>query len=77
MPNKDLHQVAVAQGYAALHRDLILYQRFQSCLNCAHWQPANGRGVSQGETCLRYKARPPAEVVVYSCGQGWDPDIPF
>lgn len=66
----------VAQAYQALHKDLILHQKFQSCLNCAHWQPAP-KGTAQGEVCLLYKARPPAETVVYSCGPGWEGDIPF
>ena len=64
------------QAYQALHKDLIFHQRFQSCLNCVHWYPAP-KGTAQGEMCLLYKARPPAETLVYSCGQGWEPDIPF
>lgn len=76
MTDQTSKRETTTQAYQVLHRDLIYFQRFRSCLNCVHWQPGQ-KGSSQGETCLLYKARPPAETVVYSCGQGWEADIPF
>ena len=66
----------ITQAYQALHRSLIRHQTFQSCLNCINFQPAP-KGTAQGEMCLLYKARPPAETLVYGCGPGWEGDIPF
>jgi hypothetical protein len=41
-----------------------------SCLNCA-------RFAHNTNTCLKWEQTPPAKVIVYSCGSGWEPDIPF
>lgn len=41
-----------------------------SCINCINWD-------MKAETCTHYGARPPAEVIVFSCGDAWDIDIPF
>lgn len=53
-----------------VHRFMIKSEAFPSCLNCDNWREAD-------ETCKLYNARPPAQVVVYSCGQQWVADIPF
>lgn len=67
----------VAMAYAALHRDLIDQALFRSCLNCLHFaQPVPGMG-GPSETCALYKTRPPASVIVFSCGPAWEADVPF
>lgn len=53
-----------------VHRFMVRSEAFPSCLNCDHWD-------EKGETCKKFKARPPAETIVFSCGQHWEPDIPF
>lgn len=66
----------IGAAYLTVHRDLIARQVFRSCLNCLNFQPANPKRDAK-ESCLLYKAMPPAEVVVFSCGPGWEADIPF
>lgn len=51
------------------HKRLVKLQVVNSCLNCVEWNP-------KPETCGKYKARPPAEVIVYGC-PAWEEDIPF
>ena len=64
-----------------LHRRLVDHQLVRSCLNCRHFGSNDnlGPGDPHGtpEICGIYKARPPAEVIVYSCGPSWESDIPF
>lgn len=44
---------------------------FQSCLNCMNWN--HGK-----EFCTKFNARPPADIIVYSCDNYEDNnDIPF
>lgn len=67
---KDL---AIAQEI--MHRRMIFTQDVHSCLNCENWRP---NGDSKGvEECALYNMRPPADVLVFSCGISWMPDIPF
>lgn len=42
----------------------------KSCLNCAHM-------VNASTKCLKYNATPPVETILFSCGAGWEYDIPF
>jgi len=47
---------------------------YRNCLNCIEWDEGK-------EECKRFKSRPPATIIVYSCPQ-WsqavsDDDIPF
>lgn len=44
---------------------------YQNCLNCKNWDAAN-------DQCGLYKAKPPTEIIVYSCEAYIDShDIPF
>ncbi len=44
---------------------------YQNCLNCKHWKPTD-------DICGLYKAKPPTEIIVYSCPSYEDDmDIPF
>lgn len=53
-----------------VHRFLIASEAFKSCLNCDHWD-------AKVEQCKKYNARPPAETIVFSCGNAWEAFIPF
>lgn len=64
-------QKRAAQAKAVeVHRFTIKAEIFPSCLNCDSWAKDGT------EVCNKYKARPPADVIVFSCGQ-WEADIPF
>lgn len=44
---------------------------FQNCLNCKHWK-------FDKDLCGKYNAKPPTEIIVYSCPAYEDfDDIPF
>lgn len=44
---------------------------FQCCLNCMHWK-------YEKDLCGLYEAKPPAEIIVYSCPSYMDDgEIPF
>jgi hypothetical protein len=47
---------------------LIKQQRYPSCLNCVNWYE---------DKCTLFKAVPPPEVIVFSCLEAWEADIPF
>lgn len=49
---------------------LLNSNAIQSCLNCISWD-------KEKDQCDEYKAKPPAQIIVYSCGPGWEADIPF
>jgi hypothetical protein len=53
-----------------MHREMIDRQMLQSCINCESWD-------SKIETCLHFKMKPPAKVIVFSCGEQWLGEIPF
>lgn len=63
-----LKQIAAAQ--AIMHKELLDRQVLQSCLNCEAWDPKT-------ETCKLFKMKPPARVIVFSCGEQWLGEIPF
>ena len=52
------------------HKQAIDHAIFQSCLNCDQFK------VNEN-ICQKFGVTPPAEVIVYSCGKDWAPDIPF
>lgn len=62
-----LKQIAAAQ--AITHQEFLDRQVLRSCLNCEAW---DGK-----ETCTLFKTRPPARVIVFSCGDQWLGEIPF
>lgn len=44
---------------------------YQNCLNCTHWDFVDDK-------CKLYNAKPPTEIIVYSCPSHEDnEDIPF
>lgn len=44
---------------------------YRNCLNCVHWNEDN-------DLCGKFNARPPTEIIVYSCESYEDNyDIPF
>lgn len=47
---------------------LIKQQRYPSCLNCVNWYE---------DKCHLFKTTPPPEVIVFSCLEAWEADIPF
>jgi hypothetical protein len=52
-----------------LHEKMVRHNLLPSCVNCEHWQ-------KKPEVCGFYGARPPAEVIVWGCGE-WQATIPF
>jgi hypothetical protein len=61
-------QIAAAQ--AIMHQELLDRQVLQSCLNCDFF-------CHESETCALFKMKPPARVIVFSCGDQWLGEIPF
>lgn len=64
-----------AETYATLQtafsRILNAQYPFQNCLNCTHWDYGN-------DQCGKFKAKPPTDVIIYSCESYEDnDDIPF
>lgn len=51
-------------------RDLIATMSLHSCLNCENFD-------IQLNTCKKFGATPPAETILFSCGDAWVDDIPF
>ncbi len=62
-----LKQIANAQ--TIMHQEFLDRNVLRSCLNCEAWDGE--------ETCTLFKARPPARVIVFSCGEQWLGQIPF
>lgn len=54
----------------ALFRELIQAQVIRSCINCDHMN-------IETNVCFKYKMQPPAPTIVFGCGEGWFPLIPF
>lgn len=53
-------------------REMIKRQVFSSCINCIEYNARHPEA-----SCMKYKATPPPEVIVYSCGASWEGDVPF
>ena len=53
-----------------LTEQLIRTEVIHSCINCGFWDPNK-------QLCQKWNTLPPAETIVYSCGDDWFPDIPF
>ena len=53
-------------------REMVRRQIFSSCVNCIDFNSKDPKA-----SCLKYKATPPPEVIVFSCGAGWEGDLPF
>lgn len=50
-------------------KDVVKMGTWQCCLSCDYWQ-------HKDEFCEKFKARPPADVIVTGCPEFMD-DIPF
>lgn len=60
----------IANAQAIMHQEFLDRQVLRSCLNCDSFR-------QETETCALFKARPPARVIVFSCGDQWLGEIPF
>ena len=67
--NQVIKQQLEAAG--SFHRQMVKAQLAPSCLNCINFQR------EPAEKCLKFNTLPPAEVIVFSCGDSWEADIPF
>lgn len=48
-----------------------IYHPYQNCLNCTHWNYGE-------DVCGKFKAKPPTDILIYSCPEYEDDkDIPF
>lgn len=56
-----------------LHEKLVLGGILPSCHGCMWW---GMNGKPKEEVCTLYKARPPAETIVFGC-EKYEWDIPF
>lgn len=63
-----LRQIAAAEK--VMHQEFLDRQVLRSCLNCESFQ-------EKTETCIHFKIKPPARVIVFSCGDQWIGEIPF
>lgn len=61
----EIQQIAMQ----AFHETLIKHATIKSCLNCYSFN-------KDTEVCAVANARPPAQILVYSC-PAWDREIPF
>lgn len=52
------------------HRCVVNHYIVQSCVSCLNFNPTT-------EICMLANQRPPARVIVFSCGEKWEKDIPF
>ena len=76
-PKPIMRQSSYADFYQAVQVavDRVIKQPqtvpYQNCLNCEHW--SNGK-----DLCGLYNAKPPTDIIVYSCPEYKDnDDIPF
>ncbi len=60
----------IANAQAIIHQELLDRQILQSCFNCDSFR-------HETMTCTLFKVRPPARVIVFSCGDQWRGEIPF
>lgn len=60
----------IANARAIMHQEFLDQQVLRSCLNCDSFR-------QETETCTFFNARPPAKVIVLSCGDAWIGEIPF
>lgn len=70
-PKPILRQQAWLELQSTLVKNITYSNPFQNCLNCQHWEFGN-------DQCGLYKAKPPTEILIYSCPDHKDNnDIPF
>jgi len=70
-PKPILRQEAWLNLQTTLVRQITIANIFQNCLNCSHWNFAE-------DQCGKFKAKPPTDIIVYSCPEYADNnDIPF
>ena len=71
MNEYQLRQIKRREAANSFHRDMVESQLVTSCLNCSNFL------TKPSEKCMKYNTLPPAEVIVFGCGAGWEADIPF
>lgn len=70
-PKPILRQEAWLNLQSDLVKTITFSNPFQNCLNCEHWN-------YEKDLCGLYNAKPPTEIIVYSCPEYKDNrDIPF
>lgn len=70
-PKPILRAEAYSNLQSAFTRILNSQFAYQNCLNCKHWD-------FNFDQCGKFKAKPPTEIIVYSCEHHEDDDdIPF
>lgn len=70
-PKPILRQEAWLNLNSAIVQHITTANIFQNCLNCMNWDFGK-------DQCKKYQAKPPAEIIVYSCPDYQDDgEIPF
>lgn len=59
------HEAAKQTVLQMMHHGIL-----QSCYTCEHFD-------RDKDICDKFVIRPPAEVIIFSCGKDWSWDIPF
>ena len=62
------HEQLEAAGQRRVFQMLLDNHVIRSCLNCEHWTD---------NQCALYKSVPPPKVIMFSCVEEWEPDVPF
>ena len=58
------------EAFELIVKDALARGTFHSCVSCMHYN-------HKVETCFKWQMKPPAKVIVFSCGKDWEDDIPF
>lgn len=58
------------KAFRVVLKQAILSHEHKCCLNCENW-------IAPREFCAKWNERPPAGVIVLSCGDSWMGGIPF
>jgi len=70
-PKPILRQAIFVELQSDLVRLIANSKAFQNCLNCQYW-------VAKEDQCGKFNAKPPTEIIVYSCPEYLDDgNIPF
>lgn len=68
---RDLEAEHIKHNLMKLFNVTAINYPYKNCLNCKNWN-------EKSDICGRYNARPPTEIIVYSCPDHDDNDeIPF
>ena len=64
------HKMTNQEAAVFIVKQFIRGGELKSCASCIHML----RNISK---CAKYDAVPPIETILFSCGAGWEDDIPF